>query len=205
MKTRAEIINTLFNRYGFQTYLEIGVQNPANTFNKINAKLKHSVDPANLKNTYTHNMTSDDFFQNYVGSQKYDVIFVDGLHTKEQAYIDVKNAIKCLNNNGFIVMHDCNPPTEFIARTYEEFLIDGSGDWTGNVFKAFIRLKQELNNWSCFVVNEDWGCGILTQRNLIKDIVINYDLDNLSWETFNKNRIELLQLISFDEYIKILQ
>lgn len=202
MKTRTEIINKLFEIYKFQTYLEIGVATPAENFDLINATLKESVDPSpNGKCTYF--TTSDDFFLNYAENKTYDVIFVDGLHTTEQAYIDVMNAVKHLNNDGFIIMHDCNPPTEYHIRSYDEFL-KTKGAWNGTVFKAFIKLKYELNDWCCFTIDEDWGCGIITKRKILENKQINCNIHNLSWDEFDKNRKELLQLISFNEYSKII-
>jgi hypothetical protein len=202
MITRTDIINKLFETYSFKSYLEIGVYIPADNFDLIKASNKESVDPRPLgKCSYI--MTSDEFFMNYVGDKKYDVIFVDGLHTAEQSYKDVQNAIKHLNESGFIVMHDCNPPTEYHIRPYEEYLKNG-GQWNGTVFRGFIRLKNELSDWCCFVIDEDWGCGILTKRKILENKQFNYNKYNFSWEEFNKNRNELLQLISFEKYNNLL-
>jgi len=198
MKTRTDIINTLFEKYIFYSYLEIGVRRPSENFDKIKATIKHSVDPyPNEK--YTYNVTSDDFFMNHV-NQKYDVIFIDGMHTDEQAYKDVQNSIKYLNENGFIVIHDCNPANEWLTRTYDDYLKE-LGGWNGTVYKAFLKLKYELQNWSCFVVDENYGCGILTQRNLIKNEIILWDG---TWDDFDKKRIELLQLISYEIFLSLL-
>jgi hypothetical protein len=198
-KTRTDVINLLFDKYKLQSYLEIGVRNPADNFNKIRAQQKHSVDP-NPRRRYTFNLTSDEFFKRY--NDKYDVIFVDGLHVAEQTYKDVKNSIEHLNSNGFIVIHDCNPPYESFTRSYEDFL-KKPGAWNGTVYKAFIRLKYELKNWSCFVVNENFGCGILTERNILKNQLVEADINKITWDFFNKNRNGLLQLISFNEYCAI--
>lgn len=201
MKTRTEIINALFESYDFQSYLEIGVCIPAHNFDLINASIKESVDP-NQGEVYTYNITSDDFFKNYVGNKNYDVVFIDGLHTEEQVYKDVYNSIKHLCKDGFIVLHDCNPATEFLARSYDEFKEVG-GDWNGTVYKAFIRLKSELKDWSCFVVDEDFGCGIITQRKLLKNKILN--ISKFNWNKFDENRKALLQLITFNKYIKIIK
>jgi hypothetical protein len=202
METRTEIINKLFEVYGFQSYLEIGVRIPAENFDKINAKLKHSVDPTPL-GSCTHTMTSDVFFKKHVGNQKYDVIFVDGMHTAEQVYVDIMNSINHLNDDGFIVTHDCNPPTEYHIRSYDEYL-KTKGEWNGTVFSGFIKAKRELNDWSCFVVNEDWGCGIITKRKLLKNNSNEYSNLELSWTNFNENREAILQLTNSEEYIKML-
>jgi hypothetical protein len=205
MISRTNIINDIFEIYNFNSYLEIGTRVPADNFDCINSKLKHSVDPnTDGRYYYTYNTTSDDFFQNYI-SQKYDVIFIDGMHTEEQVYKDVKNSIKNLNNNGFIVIHDCNPANKWLTRTYEEYLSDPGG-WNGTVYRAYIRLKYELkkDNWCCFVVDENYGCGIITKNNILPNNLIEFNIDNFSWEDFEKNRNDILQLISYDEYKKII-
>lgn len=202
MTARTEIINKPFEVYSFKSYLEIGVRVPAENFDKINASFKESVDPSPM-GTCTYVTTSDDFFRNHVNGKMYDVIFVDGLHTAEQSYKDVQNAIKHLNEGGFIVMHDCNPPTEYHTRSYEEYLAT-RGEWNGTVFRAFIQLKYELNDWCCFVVDEDFGCGVLTKRRLIKEITPKLNPYNFTWKEFNEKRKEMLELITFDEYLKLL-
>jgi len=150
------------------------------------------------------NMLSDEFFKTLDENKKYDVILGEGIHTLEQTYIDTQNSIKHLSDNGFILIHDCNPPTEYHARSYEEFLND-PGSWNGQAYKAFIRLKSELNNWSCFVIDEDWGCAILTPRQIIKNRQLTYGIGrNVTWENFNKYRKELLQLISYEEFEQLI-
>ena len=200
--TRTDIINKICDKYKIRTYLEIGVRVPSENFDKINVENKESVDPSPM-GVCDYVMTSDEFFLNHVKNKKYDLIFVDGLHTNEQSYVDVLNSIKHLNDDGFIVMHDCNPIEKYHTRSYEDYL-KTRGAWNGTVYKAFIRLKRELINWSCFVINEDWGCSVLTKRNLLKNIRSNININDLSWEEFDKNREELLQLITFEDFLNII-
>ena len=198
MILRTDIINMLFLNYNFKTYLEIGVRNPNDNYNIINAAFKYGVDP-NPNGKYTYNMTSDEFFKNHVGEQKYDIIFIDGLHTYEQSYRDAINSTKHISEDGFIVMHDCNPPDEANLNLESD---------NGMVFKTIIRLKQELKDWCCFVIDEDFGCGILTRRKILENRSLDYNIDNIdniSWNYFNENRNELLQLISFNEYKNLIK
>ena len=187
---RSDVINAIFKGYNFQSYLEVGVAGLDATFNLINASFKESVDPrVDPDNIYTYNTTSDDFFKNYALDKKYDVIFIDGLHTEHQVYKDIYNAINHLAEGGFIVLHDCNPLTE-----------DRIATNNGTVFKGFIRAKNELKDWSCFVIDEDDGCGIITKRKILKNKI--YDLPNrLTWGVFAENRNDLLQLISFPDFM----
>lgn len=57
MTNRTDIINYIISKYGFQSYLELGVYDPKENFDKINIKLKHSVDnlpPPEGYGRYTH-------------------------------------------------------------------------------------------------------------------------------------------------------
>lgn len=201
---RTDMINNIIKKFNSITYLEIGVRDSRENFNLINAKHKDGVDPEPVT-PVNYKMTSDEFFKTHVGNKKYDVVFVDGLHTEEQAYVDVMNSIKHLNDGGFIVMHDCNPPTEYHIRSYEDYL-KTRGQWNGTVFRAFIRLKKELKDWNCFVVDEDFGCGVITQRKLKKQFLALKNVpEDISWDYFNNNRNELLDLISYEEYLNSFQ
>lgn len=188
--TRTDLINLLIKKYKLSSYLEIGVRDSEN-FNKINCKLKRSVDP-NWPADYS--MTSDRFFNSYRGFY-YDIVFIDGLHTEEQVYKDVMNTLDMISPQ-FIIMHDCNPQTKWHTRPPEEYT---DGEWNGTVYRAFIRLKRELPSWSCFVVDTDYGCGVLTMHDILDNKVFNND-----WEYFDTNRVELLQLISVDNYLKLI-
>ena len=115
MMTRTEIINSLIHEYNYKSYLEIGVNTPSQPgYNWIGVKIpvKHGVDP-NVETTFK--MTSDEFFKNHI-AQKYDIIFIDGLHLFEQVYKDIINSLLYLNDNGTIVVHDCNPLEEITQR-----------------------------------------------------------------------------------------
>lgn len=197
--TRTDILNTIVSKYKVKKYLEIGVRNPNENFNLISVVDKDGVDPEPLI-PCNYIMTSDEFFNSHV-KEKYDLVFVDGLHTAQQSYLDVVNSMKHLNENGFIVMHDCNPPSEYHTRTYEEYL-KTRGQWNGDVYKGFLKLKRDYPEWNAFVVDEDFGCAILTKRKLgkeFKKIVKNWDI---SWNEFEKNRSELLELTNYEEFLK---
>ena len=198
---RTNIINTLFDRYNFKSYLEVGVEYAENNFDKIHCKNKDSVDP-NPKGACTYIMTSDKFFETYP-DKKYDVIFLDGMQTKEQMYKDATNSMKHLNDGGFIVMHCCDPRHESLTVSYQEYLKRG-GCWLGTTYKAFLQLKSELPDWSCFVVGGGWGCGILTSRKIYENRYRRENIDNLSWSSFNKSRSRFLQWVSYKQYYKLI-
>ena len=56
-----------------------------------------------------YKITSDAFFAQ--NKERFDCIFIDGLHTLEQSLKDFYNAWEVLNKGGAVVFHDTNPPS----------------------------------------------------------------------------------------------
>jgi len=209
---RTDVINFLLSQLSRKTtYLEIGVRNPDDNYNHINANKKHSVDPGIEfdENPVDFKMTSDDFFtklnNNKVLSKniKFDIIFIDGLHIAEQVDRDIINSLKYIKDDGFIVLHDCNPPTEWHAReNYSYKHTPASGYWNGTTWKAFLKWRSNCLVKSC-CIDSDWGIGVLSKTQLIGQII--KPPVNLFYEfnTLDKNRKEHLNLIQFDEFKKM--
>lgn len=195
---RFDIINSFIQKYGYSHYLEIGVSN-GDTFRNINIQHKESVDPAmgryNTANP-TYKMTSDEFFEKY-REKKYDIIFIDGLHHSEQVDKDIKNSLNVLNENGVIILHDCNPTSE-----EEQLVPRETTRWLGDVWKSFVSFKS-LNklNYECFVVDTDCGCGVIRDGKTSLDIELP---EKLTYQWFNKNRKQALNLISIQDFKQIL-
>jgi hypothetical protein len=105
-------------------------------------------------------MTSDAFFEQGGPSDglKYDVIFIDGLHTAEQVTKDVRNAVLHLKPRGVIVMHDCHPRTEAAQRPVWDY--GATAQWNGDVWKAaaLIRLWHEVD---FRILDADNGVGVV--------------------------------------------
>ena len=193
MKNRDELINYLIKKIDAQSYLEIGICDGSNHI-KIKCKHKIGVDPNSPVSHVTHRMTSDRFFSQ--NKNMFDVIFVDGLHVYEQVYKDIINSLKFLNKNGYIICHDMNPPTEkhqAVPRPMNQ------RQWHGDCWKAWAQIHTERNDLTMYVVDMDWGCGVIKfgdqQRLLI-------DIDKLNYEFLEKNRKELLNLIKVEEFFK---
>ena len=191
--TRTELINGLIQKNGYKTYLEIGVNTPAQPgYNWVGVKIpvKHGVDP-NVNTTYQ--MGSDEFFKDFI-QQKYDIVFVDGLHLHEQAYRDIVNSLENLEDGGMIVVHDCNPITEITQRRER-----ASDAWHGDVWKAIVQLRTENPNLDISTVDTDEGCCVIRKGSQelleIKDNLNQYDYTFLA-----ENRKDALNLISVDEF-----
>ena len=199
---RFDIINYLIEKYNYTSYLEIGVENPNNCFNKINAVNKISVDP-NPMGIVSHKMTSDEFFKAYSKDMIFDIVFIDGLHTMEQVDKDIQNSLNHLSENGIIVLHDCNPVNE--QRQME--LNDPRRKiraWNGTVWKSIAKLRCSDNNLYIAVIDTDEGVGII-KRGTQDTFKIEDDMNNiLTYEFLDMNRGELLNLISVLTFKEIL-
>lgn len=164
MNKRWDLINAIINKKGYKKYLEIGLESGMN-FDNISVDYKISVDPDERANNPTHNITSDAFFKK--NKQKFDIIFIDGLHEREQVYNDVINALKVLKKGGTIVCHNMMPPSEE-AQTVPRPL--PLGIWTGDCWKAWLDLRHTRKDLEMFVLGMDYGCGVITvgEQDLIK-------------------------------------
>jgi hypothetical protein len=191
--TRTEIIQTYIDKLKAKKYLEIGM-GPGINFSKVICDYKVCVDPTpTVPVTFT--LTSDDFFKQ--NKEKFDVVFIDGLHWSEQVYVDILNSLDVLNENGVIICHDMNPHSEIIQR-YPQAIPES--EWTGDCWKAWVKLKSERNDLNMYVVDTDYGCGIIQKG---AQLLLTLE-DELNWEFLNQNRKKILNLISIEEFKEML-
>lgn len=149
---RWDIINRITDIYGAKSYLEIGIGTKENLY-KIKCQKKIGVDP--LKSLRPDRCcTSDEFFRD--NTEKFDIIFIDGLHHKAQVIKDIENALKALTENGTIVVHDCNPTSEAMQAVPRI-----QGEWTGDVWKAWQYIRAKYDNLSMCVLDTDYGVGVI--------------------------------------------
>lgn len=211
--SRTEIINYLLSQFNRECcYLEIGVRNPSDNFNIIKAKTKYSVDPGVdfEKNPVDFKLTSDNFFaklrQEEILSRsiKFDVIFIDGLHLAEQVDRDIRNSLDYLAEDGFIVLHDCNPPTEWHAREEYHYELTPAKDiWNGTSWKAFMKWRSDPGLNSC-CIDTDWGVGVLSKKHLIGSS-INQENPFYEFHILDAKRKEQLNLIDFNKFKELIQ
>jgi hypothetical protein len=209
--SRTQVINFLLSlNYENTHYLEIGVRNPKDNYDHIKADTKYSVDPGIefKENLVDFALTSDDFFQKLSANKilsndiKFDVIFIDGLHLAEQVDKDIYNALKYIKNDGFIVLHDCNPPTEWHARESYEFRnTPAGGYWNGTTWKAFLKWRSDPSINSC-CIDSDWGIGILSEGFKVGKATESINNPFFEFKLLEKNRKDHLNLIDFDSFKK---
>ena len=196
--TRTEVINHLINTKGYKSYLEIGVQYPESNFLKVNTEYKIGVEPFPVGDWSNKNImpvTSDEWFIDL--EEKYDIVFIDGLHTREQCLADILNSLKHLNEGGCILVHDCLPTAEY--QTSKE---DNGKEWTGDVWKSIVDI-QSKNDVNVCTIDTDWGIGYITKKQTDKPNN-NIEIMDLDWETYTQMRNQLLNIKSVQQWISSL-
>lgn len=173
---RWELIQAVIDRYGFRSYLEIGCAGNA-CFDKVRCDLKVGVDPVSGG---TERKTSDAFFAE--NRQRFDCIFIDGLHKYAQVRQDIRNALDASTENAVVFLHDCLPRTIGEQAVPREQLT-----WMGDVWKAIVeyRCQPAVDTAVCTI---DCGIGIVVKRPNTLPLALGADRD--------------FQALSFGEYLE---
>ena len=187
---RYDIINKIIIKRNYTSYLEIGCFKDE-TFNQINIKKKIGVDPVSGGNL---RMTSDQFFID--NKEKFDLIFIDGLHVYEQVIKDIFNSIKVLKENGIILVHDCLP-----RKLWYQTPTRMSDTWNGDVWKAIVecRTLENIDTYTCLA---DEGIGVikLQKNNNPLNLKLS-NFKNLKYKEYYTNRESLMNIISVEKLI----
>lgn len=183
---RWDLIQFLINKYKFQNYLEIGCDKDQ-SFSKIIIKNKVGIDPISGG---TIRASSNNFF--IKNKNTFDIIFIDGLHHYNQVLTDINNSLNILNNNGFILVHDCLPRT-----LAQQAVPRYRGSWQGDVWKAIVELrtKENLDIITCKI---DFGVAIIRKKknqNLLKIDCV--DFSKLKFKDYYYNHNKLMNIISY--------
>jgi predicted O-methyltransferase YrrM len=150
-----------------ENYLEIGVRNgtsliPVSKY----AKICHAVDINFIKKDYSENvilyeMSSDEFFSK-IQNIKFDMVFIDGDHNKEQVYKDFINVKDKVIQDGFVFFHDSYPHNE-------EMLSSMLSD---NCWEAILRIKNEFyKEWEIITLPFSPGLTIMKKMSLDKQLI----------------------------------
>ena len=137
------------------TYLEIGVQH-GTTLEQVQVPFKCGVDPyprfrtRSLPQGYRfYHGTSDDFFEGLTPNVRFDLVFLDGLHTWTQTYQDLLNAARHSHELSAVLIDDVLPIDEFSALPSEEEALrrrHATGritwEWHGDVYKTLVAVER---------------------------------------------------------------
>ena len=188
---RWDLIEYLIEKNNYTNYLEIGCdQNQL--FSRVLIENKIGIDPVSGGNI---RKTSDDFFKENVN--KFDIVFIDGLHTYEQVKKDILNSVNFLNKNGIILVHDCMPDSlgkQAVPRYKMQ--------WNGDVWKAIVDLRQK-ENLDIYTCEMDQGIGIISNRKNSSVLKLNKPIDKIKFKDYFDNYKEYMRVISLTEFKKI--
>ncbi|WP_205474588.1 class I SAM-dependent methyltransferase [Nocardioides sp. SYSU D00038] len=149
---RHQVVRRLLATYDDPRYLEVGVS-AGRTFHQLAASTMVAVDPEfrfdhvaaareHPHATY-HPVTSDEYFGTVIGrDDKFEVVYLDGLHTFEQTLRDLLNALEHLTPDGVVVIDDVRPPSYHASLpdlSQVARLREAAGDptkaWMGDVYR----------------------------------------------------------------------
>ncbi len=186
--SRKHIVQETINRKKYKSYLEIGCFDNE-LFNHIRCEKKIGVDPYSGG---TIRKTSDDFFSE--NNEKFDCIFIDGLHFYKQVKKDINNSINSLNQNGVIFVHDCLPNNVF-----DQAIPRCKYNWNGDVWKAIVEFRtlDHLDTYTCYA---DMGIGIILKNTNKKKLKIDVnDFSKLKFADYFKNYKEYMNIVEYEE------
>jgi len=185
---RWDLIEYLSKKNNYKSYLEIGCDDNQ-LFSKVNIENKFGVDPIKGGNI---RKTSDVFFS--TNKKKFDLIFIDGLHVYSQVKKDILNSLKCLNNNGIILVHDCLPDS-LSKQAVPRYKMT----WNGDVWKAIVDLRK-LDSIEIYTCKIDQGISIIQNKKNSSVLNIDKDISKLKFKDFYYNHNLYMRIISKDEF-----
>lgn len=211
---RIEKISQLINA---KSYLEIGVNEGA-TFNNLSFKKKVGVDPDFLFDTAKYespnihfiNETSDEFFQSEASQTKFDIIFIDGLHTYEQTFADISNCLRVTKNKTFLLIDDMIPIDFFSTLRDQSFAkkcrrfphgastsIPGAKSWHGDTFKLIYFLNLFLTSYDYCTIDDSGNGQTLVWHQSLTSNKIKKPFKRFTNRNFTRNLCENFHTIDY--------
>ena len=188
---RWDLIEYLIKKYNYTNYLEIGCDRDQ-LFSKVKIQNKIGVDPFSGG---TVRKTSDKFFLE--NNEKFDIVFIDGLHIYSQVKKDILNSVQCLKPNGIVLVHDCMPDSigkQAVPRYKMQ--------WNGDVWKAIVDLRQH-DNLEIFTCEIDQGIGIISNKKNSSILKLDIPINKIKFKDYYYNYKEYMRVINLNEFKKI--
>lgn len=188
---RWDLIEYLIKKYNYTNYLEIGCDRDQ-LFSKVKIQNKIGVDPFSGG---TVRKTSDKFFLE--NNEKFDIVFIDGLHIYSQVKKDILNSVQCLKPNGIVLVHDCMPDS-----VGKQAVPRYKMQWNGDVWKAIVDLRQK-NNLEIYTCEIDQGIGIITNKKNSSVLRLDIPINKIKFKDYYYNYKEYMRVINLNEFKKI--
>lgn len=182
MTPKKNHINDIIKENNYTDYLELGFQDGLN-FNFIDCKNKTSVD---INGKADFNDGDLVFFEQ--NKKEFDCIFIDSLHEAVHVRKVIIESLKCLTQNGCIVLHDVCPPDEksqLVPREQKVFC--------GNVWRAVVGFIESYPDVNVITYRSDYGLTVIYPEG--KKVRKHFENMEMTFEEFKKNEVELLNII----------
>ena len=221
MWDKAKLCGLLSAKFNLKKYLEItttttgfkyretaalGFQTRRRLVYRLNRKMADGLAIDYASSTDDISGCLDELQQN---GQSFDLIFVDPHHTYECSRRDISAAFELLEPGGAVVVHDCRPSDEKIAKPEFQW-----GNWCGVTYKAYIDFVLGNPRLDYFTFNVDFGCGVIlkpkspaqkakyrTRAKKDEALRRQWDKDTRdltdAYRIFKANEAELLRLVDF--------
>ncbi|MCD4535999.1 class I SAM-dependent methyltransferase [Nocardioides sp. cx-169] len=179
---RSKVVQRLLSLFDEPSYLEVGVSRGV-TFHAVKARRKVAVDPVfdfdwqteqeKRRDTTTyHQVTSDEYFGSVIGEgERFDVIFLDGLHTFEQTLRDLLNALDHLSEGGIIVIDDVRPssyhaslPDHLQSVRVRQWVKGDNKDWMGDVYRLLWFIDTFCQQLTYRTVSNNHGVAVVWRQ-----------------------------------------
>jgi len=195
-----DIANLLAKRFGYETYLEIGIRRTGDNFDHVQIPVKHGVD-IEPKAGATFTMSSDRFFIEGHGLPKYDLIYVDGDHRELPALRDMVHSLDRLAVGGTILCDNVIPTPNQLAQVGPPC----------DTWKAWAYLRMSRPDLRMVVVDIPFGCGIVRRgrQNLFVPEELPYKPMKrdpcVDAAFYTKYREKLLRIVSPEWFMSAVQ
>jgi hypothetical protein len=152
LQTSPRRLNRLAAALGCRSYLEIGVE-MGQTLLQVRVEQRTGVDPQfkfdwekhhGRDGMQLHACSSDHFFASLDPEVRYDLIFIDGLHTFEQTYRDIVHALRHSHPRTALLIDDTVPSDVFSSCRDQDQCLDlraqfgnpNDNSWHGDTYKV---------------------------------------------------------------------
>lgn len=209
-------INAIAAAVGAKNYLEIGVAD-GETFFAVSVRNKTGVDPSfrfNTKlkeseNSHFWCMSSDEYFLSGASGNKFDIVFLDGLHVFSQTFRDFCNTLLVTNENSLIVIDDTIPSDVFSSAPDMDLALStriregGTGaHWHGDIYKMIYAVHDFFPGLSYLTVSTQGNPQTFVWREPRSYFLPRFNsletISRMTWFDFQEN-MDLANLVS-EEY-----
>ena len=141
--------------------------------------------------------------ENDKANENFDIVFIDGLHQCDQVAKDINNSLKCLNENGKILLDDIIPLNYDeqlkipIKHRYENGILKTMVPWTGDVWKTMyhiLSLYSQHIDFQYFYHMNYRGISVLQIKSFFQIDSSEFDIiNNYTYETDFQKYIGLIE------------